>query len=119
MAVYTVLYYWFISKYWIPINVFGAFLTLVSAVGVWFLPESPKFYLSKKRYDEARAAITFIAKVNNQNAFNGKFDREILDEHHRKESGLNASKISTGPNEIIYKKPNGLDTAENQTNDED
>jgi MFS family permease len=66
VAVYTVLYYWFISKDWIPINVFGAVLTLVSAVGVFFLPESPKFYLSKRRYEEARAAINVMAKTNNQ-----------------------------------------------------
>ena len=64
MAVYTVLYYWFISKNWIPINVFGALLTAVSAAGVYFLPESPKFYLSKRRYEEARTAINFIAKTN-------------------------------------------------------
>jgi MFS family permease len=66
VAVYTVLYYWFISKEWIPINIFGAVLTLVSAVGVFFLPESPKFYLSKRRYEEARAAINVMAKTNNQ-----------------------------------------------------
>ncbi len=66
VAIYTVIYYWFISTYWIPINVFGAVLTAVSAVGVYFLPESPKFYLSKRRYEEARAAINIIAKTNNQ-----------------------------------------------------
>lgn len=80
VAVYTVIYYWFISNWWIPINVFGGLLTLVSMVGVWFLPESPKFLITMKRYDEARAAITIIATVNKQQPFTSRFDREVLDE---------------------------------------
>lgn len=79
VAVYTVLYYWFISNYWIPIQAFGAALTAVSMVGVYFLPESPKFLLTMKRYDEARAAINTIARVNNKKEFTGKFDREVAD----------------------------------------
>jgi len=46
VAVYTVIYYWFISSWWIPINIFGTALTVLSAVGVYFLPDSPKFYIS-------------------------------------------------------------------------
>ena len=93
VAVYTVIYYWFISKYWIPINVFGGVLTAVSAVGVYFLPESPKFFVSQRRYDEARQAINFIARTNKQKEFNGKFDREVLEEKHQegKDRTLNAS----------------------------
>jgi hypothetical protein len=40
------------------------------------LPESPKFYLSKQRWAEARGAITWIAKINGKEVFTGKFDRE-------------------------------------------
>lgn len=66
VAIYTVIYYWFISKNWIYINAFGGFLTILSAVGVWFLPESPKFFISLKRFDEARESINVIAKINHQ-----------------------------------------------------
>ena len=100
VAVYTVLYYWFISTNWLPINIFGAVLTAISAVGVYFLPESPKFYLSTKRYDEAREAINFIARTNGRREFTAKFDREVIEEKHAliKDNELNASKISTtGP----------------------
>lgn len=111
VAVYTVLYYWLISKYWIPINVFGAVLTAVSAAGVYFLPESPKFYLSKKRYQDARDAINFIAKTNNQNAFTGKFDREVIEESGSQnkiiDRTLNASKLNTSPD--LLKKETGAD----------
>lgn len=65
VAVYTVIYYWFISKNWIYINAFGGVLTIVSAVGVFFLPESPKFYISRKKFDEARKSINVVAHFNN------------------------------------------------------
>lgn len=106
VAIYTVIYYWFISTNWIPINIFGALLTVVSAVGVYFLPESPKFYLSKRRYDEARASINFIAKTNNQNAFTGKFDREVIEEKQAevRDRTLNASKITTSPDQLTKKE---------------
>jgi hypothetical protein len=90
VAVYTVIYYWFISKNWIYINAFAGVLTLVSAVGVWFLPESPKFYISLKRFDEARESINVIAKINHKEEFLGKFDSEILHEKV-KDKTLNSS----------------------------
>ena len=106
VAVYTVLYYWFISTNWLPINIFGAVLTAISAVGVYFLPESPKFYLSTKRYDEAREAINFIARTNGRREFTAKFDREVIDDQHAlaKDQELNASKISTVGPEQFHKK---------------
>lgn len=79
VAVYTVIYYWFISNYWIPIQIFGGVLTAVSMAGVYFLPESPKFLLTKRRYDEARAAITVIATTNGHKPFTGRFDREVIE----------------------------------------
>ncbi len=94
VSIYTVIYYWFISNDWIPIQVFGGVLTAVSAIGVWFLPESPKYLLTVKRYDAARAAISYIAKVNGKAPFANLFDREVLD---KKYSGsLNASHLSPG-----------------------
>jgi len=93
VAVYTVIYYWFISKNWIYINAFGTVLTAVSAVGVWFLPESPKFYISRKRYDEARKSINFIAKVNKKEEFHSKFESEVLEEKQVRDKSLNYSQI--------------------------
>jgi hypothetical protein len=49
-------------------------------IGVWFLPESPKFLITMKRYDDARAAINVIARVNKKEQFTSRFDREVLDE---------------------------------------
>jgi hypothetical protein len=42
------------------------FLGIIALVGIIILPESPKFLITKKRYDEARVAISKIAKANGQ-----------------------------------------------------
>jgi hypothetical protein len=45
------------------------------------MPESPKFLLTIKKYDECRRAMNIIGKFNgSKNDFDGKFDREIQDE---------------------------------------
>ena len=44
------------------------------------MPESPKYLLSMKRYDDARKAINYISKMNGTGlSFNGLFDREVID----------------------------------------
>jgi hypothetical protein len=44
------------------------------------MPESPKFLLTMKKYDECRRAMTVIGRFNgNKNDFDGKFDQEIQD----------------------------------------
>ena len=63
-----------------------------------FLPESPKFLISKKRYEEARLAIRYIAKINKYKGddLDFKFDREIEDmKDKRFNSNVNTSTIVT------------------------
>ncbi len=53
---------------------------IISMIGAYIMPESPKFLITKKKYDEARFAINWIARFNaREETFNGKFDREVLD----------------------------------------
>lgn len=55
----------------------GACLSIISAVLIWFLPESPRFLVGKKRYDEARQVFKFISKMNTgKEVTNAKFDVE-------------------------------------------
>jgi hypothetical protein len=66
-----VLYFWFICKNWLYLAIFGCILGVISFFGtLFFIPESPKFLISLKRYDEAREAISYIAKMNGKPAFN-------------------------------------------------
>jgi hypothetical protein len=75
---YTI-YYWKIAKDWIWfVVIFAEIAGGITIIATWFFPESPKFLISKKRYDEAREAINFFA-IKGRPKFEGKFDREILD----------------------------------------
>ncbi len=48
------------------------------------MPESPKFLLSMKKYDECRQVMSIIGRFNGkEHAFDGKFDVELQDPQHR------------------------------------
>ena len=80
ITVLSTIYFYFISKYWVWFQVFGWGLNLITIVGVVFMPESPKYLLTKKKYDECRKVMTIIGRLNGiKNDFSGKFDRELKD----------------------------------------
>ena len=63
-VLYT-LYYWQIGKDWKWFVLIFAEITGVVIIAVtFFLPESPKFLISKKRFDDARKTINFFKKGN-------------------------------------------------------
>ena len=67
---------------------------MISICGSFFLPETPKFYFSHRRWEDARRSLTVIGRFNNKGAFNGTFDEEQrLAEKAIKQ--LNASKIDS------------------------
>lgn len=72
---------------------------MICVVCIYFLPESPKYLISKKKYDEAREALTIIAKMNNyKDKIDFKFDREVA-EANGKEITLNATESSIDKNQ--------------------
>jgi Na+/melibiose symporter-like transporter len=77
-------------------------------VGVYFMPESPKFLVSIKKYDQARLAINIIARVNkSKEVFDCQFDTEVI---QRKENHniLNPSEISMISDANILSSPKAL-----------
>ena len=59
------LYYQFVTKYWLPLQVFAlAQIVLCIVVAFRFFDESPKFYFNTKRYSEARQRLEQIAYFN-------------------------------------------------------
>lgn len=72
-------YFWQISKHWQGLEIYAASLCVISLIGSTIMPESPKFLITMKRYDEARHAISAIAKANGKEPFNELFDREVAD----------------------------------------
>ncbi len=58
---------------------FACSLGVVSMIGCYMMPESPKFLIGKKKYEEARNSINWIAKFNKQDVqFTEQFDREVI-----------------------------------------
>ncbi|TNV73193.1 hypothetical protein FGO68_gene463 [Halteria grandinella] len=98
IPVLEVLYFWKISKEWTTfVIIFGECVGVLVIIGTLFLPESPKFLLTMKRYDEARKTINFFTQPDNQ--FRGKFDQEVNDHkshfiRQKGPQGLNQSDIS-------------------------
>ncbi len=55
-------YFWQISKNWIWLEIFACGLDVVAFIGTLLLiPESPKYLVSQKRYEEAREAVNYIS----------------------------------------------------------
>lgn len=55
-------------------------LNVITVIGVLFMPESPKYLLTKKKYDECRATMSLISRINGRgDTFDGKFDKEITE----------------------------------------
>jgi hypothetical protein len=64
LFIFITFYFGWISKEWrymqIPTVTFG----LIGALFLYLQPESPRFLVSTKRYNEARKALNKIGKVN-------------------------------------------------------
>lgn len=80
ITLFVVLYFMFVSKYWQPFQIFGCVSLVVITGSILLLPESPKYLISKKKYDEARNSLRTIARINRCNdPVTFKFDREVID----------------------------------------
>lgn len=56
------LYFWKVSKNWLWLEMFAGGLDLVAMLGtLLMIPESPRYLVCQKRYEEARDAINYIA----------------------------------------------------------
>ncbi len=58
------IYFRYISKEWIYYQIFGLSLNVLCFITLVFVPESPKFLYSAKRYQEAKQSLAFVAKFN-------------------------------------------------------
>lgn len=61
---FATLYFWMVSKDWYNFAMIGYMLNLLTAVGAFLLPESPRFLLEKGRIDELEETMQMIANFN-------------------------------------------------------
>ena len=78
MTIFSVIYFYSISKDWVWFEVFGVGLNAVVVVLILFLPESPKFLYAQKRWSELRESLNLIARVNGKPPVEGRFEHEPI-----------------------------------------
>ena len=64
------LYFMFIDNNWKSLYTIVVAMTFLTVIAACFLPESPRFLVSKGQYDKARKVITKMAKTNKLKKFN-------------------------------------------------
>ena len=58
------IYFWQVSTNWVYFFMLGYFGELYSLIASFILPESPRFSLEMKRFDELKATLEQIASWN-------------------------------------------------------
>ena len=57
-------YFRFVSKQWEYFMLVGMGFNVISQIALFFIPESPKWLHSTKKFDEARKQLVYIARFN-------------------------------------------------------
>lgn len=70
----------YITKDWFPIHFVYFILSTISGIIALFLPESPKFLISKGRFTEAKVSFNIIARYNGKEGLksNDHFEEELI-----------------------------------------
>jgi len=75
-TIFAAIYFRLISKNLVWWEVFGFSLTLITAICLFLIPESPKYLWSAKKYKEARESLAYIARINKKHSYTKKFKFE-------------------------------------------
>ena len=57
-------YFMYVSQYWKPLQIPNIVFISAGVVFLCFMPESPRFLISKRRFEDARDVFKWIGKVN-------------------------------------------------------
>ena len=60
---------------WFVVNI--CLVSLLLLLYIFYMKESPRYLISKRKFKEARAVYSFIAKVNGKPKFNHPLEGEI------------------------------------------
>lgn len=78
-------YYQMLDKNWFPLQAIYFVAGIIAMfTAIFVLPESPKFLYSKQKFDQARASLNYIAKINGKKPLKiFLFDNEIESEEQK------------------------------------
>lgn len=71
--IYLTIYYYWISKNWVWTQVYGAATNFVALFLLFWIPESPKFLYSEKRFKECITTLQKMKKFNTGNSSSSTF----------------------------------------------
>lgn len=109
---WTSLYFWLLDNSWSRFFSISVLATIVAFILVLSLPESPKFLVTKRKYERARKVISKIAKINGLTNFLFEADdEESLEVLHRSSTtdGGNTLNILTYKCTFVGEKENKID----------
>lgn len=82
IMIFQTIYYSF-SRNWLPLHIFGVFVTGVLLIVDLMIPESPKYLYATKRFNDARHALMLVARFNRVQHADKlsqiNFDTEVFD----------------------------------------
>ena len=90
--IFISLFFWFVSDQWKLLQIPNLVLASFGTVCLFFMPESPRFLVSQRRFDEARQVFRYIGLKNGLSAekisellddfkFEGELDKDTEDDN--------------------------------------
>lgn len=59
-------YFWVVDKHWLPFVMIGYVMQCWVTLSIWYMPESPKYLLASRQFEELAKVVTRIAQFNKQ-----------------------------------------------------
>lgn len=111
IAIYA-LYFRYISKQWLYLWSVNVGLITLATISLFFMPESPKYLHSKGRFEQAKLALSSIARFNGAKSFPSQSAFVFVEEQKKFDDanqGPDAiQQINTQQNEVTKENSNNL-----------
>ena len=88
------MYFMYISKHWRWLQIPNVAFTLFAIISLIFMPETPRFLVSNKNFDEARKVFNIIARWNGMSK-NTADNFSFLKSHAQRERDVEGRELET------------------------
>lgn len=91
--------YYDLSIHWLYLQIFGVVLSLIGAIGVFYIPETPEYLYSYFKFPECKFIMSWIAKENRK-----QLPPNYIFDHERERQEIRFSILTAGSNFKTSKK---------------